>query len=222
MNRDELRRILDAHLEWLVFDGERGARADLRGADLSGMDLEDLVLTGALMAGAKLTGATLHRARMDGADLTNADMRKVLASDTRFDDAIMPGADLTGAFIEWSDFRRVDVRWAKLRNVNADGTDFSGAQMDGSDFSYATLSKAVLSDTRLIDVVGIYDAGLNRRGDRFVGVDHGDHAMIAVANHWCESGQMLWLMDEVGDRDGLRRVRKIEAWHNELKSSRSR
>ena len=40
MEKDQLDKILKLHREWVDTNGEKGERADLRGADLRGADLE--------------------------------------------------------------------------------------------------------------------------------------------------------------------------------------
>ena len=47
MNQKELDKILDNHKEWLRTNGEKGERANLKGADLKGADLEGANLKGA-------------------------------------------------------------------------------------------------------------------------------------------------------------------------------
>lgn len=68
----DLALVLAEHKKW--FNGEDGARADLRGADLRCVDLRDADLRGADLRGADfrradLRGANFRQARLEGARL---------------------------------------------------------------------------------------------------------------------------------------------------------
>lgn len=82
--------ILQCHLEWVHFMGEKGKRADLSGADLS-----DAYLGQADLRGADLSGADLSRAGLRGADLRGADLDNSCwplwcgATDVKIDDRIV-------------------------------------------------------------------------------------------------------------------------------------
>lgn len=82
--------ILQCHLEWVHFMGEKGKRADLSGADLSGADLRGADLRGADLRGADLSRAYLGQADLRGADLSGADLSR----------AGLRGADLRGADLD--------------------------------------------------------------------------------------------------------------------------
>jgi len=87
-NPDELKAILDSHVEWL--NGSGGQRADLYGANLSNTDLHNTDLhntdvryadlTGANLRGVDLSGANLYGANLHGAVLTGADLRDVIGN----------------------------------------------------------------------------------------------------------------------------------------------
>ncbi len=101
MKKEELKRILDLHAEWLR-NSNQESRADLSGADLSradlrGADLRDAVLSGADLRGADLSGADLRGAVLSRADLSGADLSR----------ADLSGADLSGA----------DLRGVKIKSL---------------------------------------------------------------------------------------------------------
>ena len=68
----EIKKVLDAHREWMASGYAKGARADLSGANLSRGDLGDANLSGANLSGAHLSGAHLGGANLTGANLSGA------------------------------------------------------------------------------------------------------------------------------------------------------
>ena len=80
LTQEELNKIVEAHGKWYWSNGEKGERADLRGADLRGADLR----------GADLQEAYLQEADLRGADLRGADLQE----------AYLRGADLRGAYLQ--------------------------------------------------------------------------------------------------------------------------
>jgi len=64
MNQEELNKIIKEHKLWLVSNGTKGKRADLRGVDLRGANLE-----GANLWGVDLEGVNLKEADLRGANL---------------------------------------------------------------------------------------------------------------------------------------------------------
>jgi len=79
MKKEELKRILDLHAEWLR-NSNQGSRAVLRGADLRG----------AVLSRADLSGADLSRADLSGADLSGADLRGVKIKSLRVYTGLYP------------------------------------------------------------------------------------------------------------------------------------
>jgi hypothetical protein len=69
MNKKELNKILEQHKLWLESDGEKGERADLRGANLRHADLWNADLRHADLQDADLQDAHLRRADLRGAKL---------------------------------------------------------------------------------------------------------------------------------------------------------
>ena len=87
-----IRDVLASHGEWLESGGERGARAELKGAILQQADLHDANLERADLSGARLSVTDLMRANLKGADLRGADL---WMSDMK--DTVLDGTDLRGA-----------------------------------------------------------------------------------------------------------------------------
>ena len=97
MNKDELKKIIEDHLNWLVGDGGEKAdlyRANLSGADLRGANLIRANLRGADLIGADLIGANLIRANLYRADLSEADLYRSNLSGANLYRANLSGADL--------------------------------------------------------------------------------------------------------------------------------
>jgi len=102
----DIKKILDAHKDYLKTDGKEGAKADLQFADLQFADLR-----GDDLRGANLQDADLEGADLEGADLQDADLRC----------ANLQGANLQGA----------DLQDANLRCANLQGADLEGANLQG-------------------------------------------------------------------------------------------
>ncbi|BAN16877.1 hypothetical protein X848_gp67 [Edwardsiella phage PEi21] len=109
-----INEILKEHAIYLESFGERGVKANLRGASLRGANLYSASLYSADLRGADLRGANLR-----GADLYGANLR---------------GADLRGA-----DLRDANLRDADLRDANLRGADLYGANLRGADLYSASL-----------------------------------------------------------------------------------
>ena len=102
MDKQELKRILAGHKNWL--SGKGGNRANLRDADLRHADLYGADLTDADLYGADLTGADLRYAKLTDADLREA---KLIDADLRY-------SKLTVAYRSEADQRREDLYGADL------------------------------------------------------------------------------------------------------------
>ena len=93
MTADALKKILDAHAEWLK-DSNTGAKANLSGADLS--------------------EANLRWANLSEADLREADLRWADLSGANLRGANLRWANLRGANLREADLSGADLRWANL------------------------------------------------------------------------------------------------------------
>lgn len=146
MDKKQLREILEKHNKWLESRGEKGERADLRGADLWGADLRKANLQKSNLQEANLHGANLQEANLQEADLQKADLREadlriayLRVADLRganFQEANLQGADLWVA-----DLREADLWHANLREANLQETDLQGAKLQGTNLKYVKITK---------------------------------------------------------------------------------
>ena len=93
----EIKKVLDAHREWMASGYAKGARADLSGANLSGAYLSGANLRSAYLSGAYLSGANLSGADLSGAYLSGAYLSGANLSGANLSGANLSGADLSGA-----------------------------------------------------------------------------------------------------------------------------
>ena len=133
---EQLQAILAKHAEWVMTKGEKGVKADLRGADLNLTYLSGADLSEAYLIEADLRRADLRRSNLHEADLSEADLR---------------GADLSGADLIEADLRRADLRRANLSEADLSGADLRGADLRGANFGEAYLIRA---DLRRADLAG--------------------------------------------------------------------
>jgi uncharacterized protein YjbI with pentapeptide repeats len=95
MDKEKLRKILDAHIKWCIDAG--GERADLSGADLSDANLDRAYLREADLHDANLRGAKLSNADLWAADLHDAALATALADAAA---AGVRGRDVTPFLLE--------------------------------------------------------------------------------------------------------------------------
>ena len=103
--------------------------------------------------------ATGERLVIRNSDLREADLR---------------GADLRGADLSGSDLREADLSYADLIRADLRGSDLRGADLRGANLRRADLH----------DAIGILDAEYDRRGYRFVGVQHEAATMVSAGCRW--------------------------------------
>ena len=108
MTQEELNEVLRLHKQWLESNGNKGKRADMRGA----ADLKDADMRGADLKDANLRRANLKDAHMQGADLRRADLRRANLKDANLQDAHMRGADMHRAHMRGADIRGADVDYS--------------------------------------------------------------------------------------------------------------
>ena len=107
-----LNKILEEHKLWIVSNGVKGSKADLRGADLRGADLRGADLRGANLSGANLSGADLR-----GVDLSRADLFKANLSGANLSGVYLRGADLSGANLSGAYLRGANLSGAHLNSI---------------------------------------------------------------------------------------------------------
>lgn len=111
---NELKEILNKHLAWVRSEGNKGARAYLKGAILKDANLSDADLRGADLSDANLSGANLK-----GVDLRYADLR----------DAILRGANLKDAILKYADLSGADLRAAILIHTRLSGANLKDTKI---------------------------------------------------------------------------------------------
>ncbi len=92
INRSELAKVIQKHLQWLESKGEFGEKADLSGCDLERQNLEK-----ANLERANLEEANLRQAKLRTANLTAANLRGAILEEADFHWAIAPRVDLKDA-----------------------------------------------------------------------------------------------------------------------------
>ncbi|MGI0494290.1 pentapeptide repeat-containing protein [Alkalinema pantanalense CENA528] len=150
-------------------------RADLSGAflieaDLSGADLSRANLSRADLSRANLSGANLSRADLSGANLSRVNLSGANLSRANLSRADLSRANLSGANLSRADLSRADLSRANLSGAFLIEADLSGANLSRANLSGADLREAVVTQARLIDVIGISPddrADLEQRGAIF-------------------------------------------------------
>ena len=82
-----------------------------------------------------------------------------------------------------ADLRNADLSGADLRNANLNGANLRNANLIGANLSDACLSGAYLRDANL-GGASIIDAGQDKRGYRFVAIQHGGAVMVQAGCRW--------------------------------------
>jgi len=192
MTKNELKKILEQHRQWL--NGNGGCRANLRGAnlrgvdlrcaDLSGANLSCVDLSGANLCGADLRGANLHRVNLCDVNLSGADLRNADLCDADLCRANLSGADLCGVNLCGADLcganlSGINLCDANLRGANLRGANLRGADLCGSNLSDANLCGANLSDANLC---GVDLSGANLRGVDLCGAELSDADLSGAKN----------------------------------------
>ena len=124
VSNGELNKILEQHLAWVRSEGNKGARAYLKGAIL-----KDAYLRSAYLRSADLRGADLSDANLSGADLRGADLKGVDLRYADLRDANLRGANLKDAILKYADLRGADLRDAILIHTRLSGAILEGAKI---------------------------------------------------------------------------------------------
>ncbi len=117
MTKDDLAKILQAHILWEDSLGKEGQKADLSGTDLSGADLKKASLgepdpgkpIPSKHKGANLSGANLFETDLSEADLESANLSGANLYETILKKADLCDADLSGAIFQPSPGSVTDV-----------------------------------------------------------------------------------------------------------------
>ena len=124
VSNNELNKILEQHLAWVRSEGNKGARAYLKGAVLKDANLKDANLKDAYLRGADLSDANLSGADLSGADLKGVDLRYAVLRG-----ANLRGANLKDAILKYADLSGADLRCAILIHTRLSGTNLEGAKI---------------------------------------------------------------------------------------------
>ena len=122
MNQSELNKILEEHKKWLMTDGKKGKRANLRSADLSSADLSYANLHYADLSYANLSYANLRSADLSSADLSYANLHY---------------ADLSYANLRYADLRSANLSYANLSYANLSSANLRSADLSSADLDYS-------------------------------------------------------------------------------------
>jgi len=109
-----------------------------------------------------------------------------------------------------ADLREEDLREADLREADLSRTNLKWTDLRDTDLRWANLRDADLRWADLRDAKGIYDAGIDPRGYRFIGVSHADGPRIAAGCRWFTVPEAEAHWEAKGNQDALRRVAEIK------------
>ena len=145
MQQADLRKILDAHAEWLSegavsFSDPRRANlqsADLQSADLRYADLQYANLRYADLQSADLRYADLQYANLRYADLQSADLQSANLQSADLRSANLQSADLQSADLRYADLQSADLRYADLQYANLQSADLRSANLQSADLRSA-------------------------------------------------------------------------------------
>ena len=164
MTQEELNEVLRLHKQWLESNGNKGKRADMRGADLQNADLQN---------------ADLQNADMRGADLQNADLQNADMKDADMQRANLQGADMRGADMRGADMHRAYMKDADMQRANLQGADIRGADVDYSVWPLWCGSFNVKCDIRLASQLAYHFCRLDCEDKEVVAAQN---ALITLAN----------------------------------------
>ena len=139
LKKDELKKILADHRQWLDSQGKSGEKAVLSHAALVGVDLY-----AAKLSFIDLQGADLREAVLSEADLYEANLRQA-----NLDDAVLDWASLDYAKLQRASLQGADLRWANLEGANLAGCNLRFANLEGANLKDAKLTEANLYGTNL-------------------------------------------------------------------------
>ena len=112
MNTRDLQNILQSHSLWKSSYGQKGSKANLRGADLSNVDLSNVDLSDVDLSDVDLSGADLRCANLS--------------------DAYLRCANLSGANLRCADLSGATLHYANLSGANLSDADLRCADLSGA------------------------------------------------------------------------------------------
>ncbi len=117
IDKNDLKKIIEAHKDWVDSNGADGIRANLAWADMSYQQMPDFDFKHVNLCGAILTNANLKSSNFVAANLAYADLSGANMSYAYLLDANLYHANLSGADFRWVNFRYVDFTGANLSNI---------------------------------------------------------------------------------------------------------
>lgn len=165
-----------------------------------------------------MTAQQLEQAIHDNADLSRGDFRACDFSEISLREAKLSGSDFSNCNLSCCDLYRTNLSGAILR-----GTNLTAASLHHTDLSNADLTGAIFKNvfvsthTIFTNATGIYDAGMDYRAYRFLGIaGHPDGIMIHAGCRWfnVERARSHWTRKQ--NLDAIERVSRIVNHFNEL------
>jgi hypothetical protein len=175
------------HLPWIdVVQGNRGHPTMPTERDLTNIEQwvkEGMDLSGGNFVGADLSGRQLHGGNFANSDFTNADLSEADLSGANFTGCKFVGAVMDGAQMSEAVFNDADMTGAFLRDAEVEGAVFTNC-------------------------IGLFDAGTDPRGYRFVGIKHAAGWRIKAGCRWFSEHHAIMHWRQFND-DAMERVRSI-------------
>lgn len=130
---EDLKLILAKHKKWLESGGNKGKKADLRGANLAGFDLRKANLSQADLQEANLSKAALDEANLSEATMFDANLTEAGLHTVDLSAADLRGVDFQGARLINTQLRDAELQSAKLSGaIGLSGPQFAGTNVSGA------------------------------------------------------------------------------------------
>ena len=161
ITRNELKKILTDHRQWLDSHGKSGEKAVLPHAALVRADLYAAKLSFVDLQGADLRQAVLSEADMDDANLRGTNLADALLDWTSLDGARLQRASLQGADLRWANLEGANMSGCNLRFANLEGANLKDAKLTGANLYGAILKNTDLKGAILTEIKLDYETQLN-------------------------------------------------------------
>lgn len=167
--KNNLKKILNEHKNWIVSWGENGKLADFNGSNLDNANLEmadlsiakfhDTSLRNSNLKDIYLGNAELYGADFEGANITRGNLNHSQCERANFVNTNLEGANLEGANLRETNFTKSILRgvnfkdanlsFSKMINARIEGANFEGANIEGANFEGTSLDKANFDEIQL-------------------------------------------------------------------------
>ncbi len=135
ISKEEIKSILDNHINWLNSKRTEGEAADFR----------KVYLKGVVLMGANLKQANFQEATLYGAYLKKADLER----------ATLEGANLRGANLRWANLQHANLKGANLVRADLREANLEQTQLQGANLKMAEGLTQKQVDTALIDATTV-------------------------------------------------------------------